>query len=276
MEAKTKDAASYNNTLIKKVSVRVLALLFINCTVWLGGSIVFMYLERPTEAVHKCGVRRVRRDFLDNLWTEASTMDESDWKSLARNKLETFEQELHTAVEAGLNSYSSQNVWTPSNAILYTFTLSTTIGYGSLTPSSPWVRLLSILFAGLACPLFALLLADVSQLVQLFAQKACINLSTVTQTLAALMAHCSFGSLLFAFLFNWSLEDCMYFIGSTVTTIGFGDIVPEDNFLFLCLGLYFITGLALYSLYQDAAMTWLSQVINKWFIRSSASKQHLD
>jgi hypothetical protein len=31
-------------------------------------------------------------------------------------------------VEAGVKSYSSHDVWTPSNALLYTFTLATTIG----------------------------------------------------------------------------------------------------------------------------------------------------
>jgi len=276
MEANGKGGEHHNNILIKKTSVRVLALLFINCTVWLGGSILFMYLERPSEAVHKCGVRRVRRDFLDSLWTEASTMDESDWKSLARRKLETFEQEIHTAVEAGLNSYSSQNVWTPSNAILYTFTLSTTIGYGSLTPSSPWVRLFSILFAGLACPLFALLLADVAQLIQLLARKVYWSLENASSIIIGLLAHCLFGTFLLAFLFNWSLAESLYFIGSTVTTIGFGDIVPEDTFLFLCLGLYFISGLALYSLYQDAAMAGLSSLVDKWFIRSMPTKHHTD
>ena len=32
------------------------------------------------------------------------------------------------AVEAGLNSHTRHNVWTPSNAIQYTFTLASTIG----------------------------------------------------------------------------------------------------------------------------------------------------
>jgi hypothetical protein len=35
---------------------------------------------------------------------------------------------MFAAVEAGVKSYSSHDVWTPSNALLYTFTLATTIG----------------------------------------------------------------------------------------------------------------------------------------------------
>ena len=70
----------------------------------------------------------MRRDFLDGLWHESRTLDELDWKSSARSKLVDFEEQLHEAVEAGVNSYSGQKVWTMSNAIAYAFLMGTTIG----------------------------------------------------------------------------------------------------------------------------------------------------
>jgi len=259
---------------IKKISVRVLTLLFLNCTVWLAGSVLFMYLERPNEATHKCGVRRVRRDFLDILWHEAGSLEESEWKSLARNKLETFEEEIHTAVEAGLKSYSGSTVWTPSNSLLYTFTIATTIGYGSLTPSNPLVRLLSLAYAGIACPLFALLLGEISALILASAKKIFLvetisSSVSVRGAVAFLVFYGLVGSTVVAVLFQWNLQDSLYFVGSTITTIGFGDIVPEDALIYLCLCLYFITGLAVYGFYQEKMMESMTGLIDRWLLRTT-------
>jgi hypothetical protein len=40
------------------------------------------------------------------------------------------------AVEAGVSGSSGRRVWSQGNALLYCFTLATTIGYGHLTPAS--------------------------------------------------------------------------------------------------------------------------------------------
>jgi len=243
-----------------------------------------MYLERPNEATHKCGVRRVRRDFLDVLWKEAASLDEADWKSLARNKLEIFEEELHTAVEAGLSSPSATTLWTPSNAILYTFTIATTIGYGSLTPAHPSVRLLSLVYAGVACPLFALLLGDTTALVSAFANKVeLVNkvsgaLGGSKAVILALALYGLVGSVVLALIFPWTLQDSLYFVGATLTTIGFGDIVPEDSLVFMCFSIYFIVGLGVYGMYQDKMMETMSGLVDRWLTRyqPSNAKHHAD
>ena len=54
-----------------------------------------MYLEGSTEAAHKCGVKRVQRDFIDALWVESQSLDEDEWKSSARKKIIKFEDQLH-------------------------------------------------------------------------------------------------------------------------------------------------------------------------------------
>eukprot|EP00088_Acartia_fossae_P001352 TRINITY_DN10519_c0_g1_i1.p1 TRINITY_DN10519_c0_g1~~TRINITY_DN10519_c0_g1_i1.p1 ORF type:complete len:282 (-),score=82.08 TRINITY_DN10519_c0_g1_i1:200-1045(-) len=244
---------------IKKASIRVLVLIFLNITVWLAGGLLFIYLERPAEAVHKCGVRRVKRDFLDGLWTESKSLPESDWKSSARKKLENFENELQTAVEAGLNSYSDANVWTVSNAIFYTFTMSTTIGYGSLTPASVWVRLFSLLYAAFACPLAALLIGDMAGLIQLVSERAQLSVTDSFRNAFFLIgSHMTFGMLMFSYLFEWGPEDSLYFVATTISTIGFGDIVPENTFAYLVFFVYIVAGLAIYGVYQDHVVGWLT------------------
>ena len=75
------------------------------------------------------GVKRVRREFIDDLWDEASSLKESDWKSSAREHLLEFEKQLHEAVDAGITHTSSgTSSWTLSNSIYYSTSLIFTLG----------------------------------------------------------------------------------------------------------------------------------------------------
>lgn len=53
---------------------------------------------------------------------------EDDWKSMARTRLRKFEEELHSAFENGMNSYSGMTTWNFVNSVLYCLTAVTTIG----------------------------------------------------------------------------------------------------------------------------------------------------
>lgn len=92
------------------------------------GGFVFRFVEGAFETFYKCGVKRVKRDFLDTLWNYSHNLREDDWKSMARRKLMEFEEQLHTAHEAGLHTYSGQKSWTFLNAVVYCLTVITTIG----------------------------------------------------------------------------------------------------------------------------------------------------
>jgi len=287
---------------LKKTSLRLLMLLFLNISLWLLGCLLFMHLEGEHETKHKCGVMRVRRNFIEDLWNETLTLDELDWKSLARQKLVIFEEELHEAVEAGVSTYSGQKSWTPANTFLYVFTLATTIGYGHLTPVSWWVRLVSVLFGGLACPLLGVLVAEISTFLATFLQvfvtavrrnnqdcKGQVGfvaaillyligtesdcLPSVGFLSLVLVSYCIMGAVLFSVVFFWNIMDSLYFVFSSVSTVGFGDIVPQDSLIFLFLGGYTLVGMAIYSLYQDSMMNLISDWIA---VADSRIKNHMD
>jgi len=80
---------------LKRCSIKTLVVLFLNTGIWLGGTFLFIYLEGTNEAEHKCGVKRVQRNFIDTLWEETLTLDEHEWKSSARKKIMKFEEQLH-------------------------------------------------------------------------------------------------------------------------------------------------------------------------------------
>lgn len=92
------------------------------------GGLIFRFVEGAFENFYKCGVRRVKREFVDELWDSSHNMREDDWKDLARSKLRGFEDELHNAHEAGLRSYSGLSAWTFINGVVFCMTIVTTIG----------------------------------------------------------------------------------------------------------------------------------------------------
>lgn len=92
------------------------------------GGILFKSLEGSFENAYKCSTRNVKRDFIESLWRGSHYLREEDWKSMARKKLFEFEDQLHTAHEAGVTSYSGQRSWNFMNSFVYCITLITTIG----------------------------------------------------------------------------------------------------------------------------------------------------
>jgi len=120
-------------TIIRRLRNRCIAgLLLVMIYCGLGG-FVFRFVEGAFETFYKCGVKRVKRDFLDTLWNYSHNLREDDWKSMARRKLMEFEEQLHTAHEAGLHTYSGQKSWSFLNAVVYCLTVITTIGENTLS-----------------------------------------------------------------------------------------------------------------------------------------------
>ncbi|XP_058796208.1 TWiK family of potassium channels protein 7 [Phymastichus coffea] len=124
------------------------------------GGLAFRFTEGAFETFYKCGVKRVKRDFLDSLWNYSHNMKEDDWKSMARRKLMEFEEQLHDAHEAGVQTYSGQKNWTFLNACVYCFTVITSIGYGHIYPNTTTGRALTIVYAIFGIPMFLIVLAD--------------------------------------------------------------------------------------------------------------------
>ncbi|XP_077275988.1 uncharacterized protein LOC143904884 [Temnothorax americanus] len=151
-------------TIIRRLRNRCIAglvLVMIYCGL---GGFIFRFVEGAFETFYKCGVKRVKRDFLDTLWNYSHNLREDDWKSMARKKLMEFEEQLHTAHEAGLHTYSGQKSWSFLNAVVYCLTVITTIGYGHISPTTDTGKAITIVYAIFGIPMFLIILADFGKL----------------------------------------------------------------------------------------------------------------
>lgn len=116
---------------------------------------MFRYTEGAFESFYKCGVKRVKRDFLDGLWTDSRRMGADQWKQTARRKLVEFEEQLHDAFEAGTTTYSGRSSWSFVNSAIYCFTVVTTIGNARILRSSSLLTGCRFGAGGVMCFCFA-------------------------------------------------------------------------------------------------------------------------
>ena len=142
-----------------------------------------------------------------------------------------------------------------------------TTGYGHLTPGAPQVRLLSLVLVLVAVPLASALVSQLasglSSLLRLLQLSRLEPGSLVTEDslapsaslLLSLLAMFTVStSLVFSLLWDWELPDSVYFVVTTVSTIGFGDILPGESLSFLMAGGGILVGLSLFSLWQDCVV----------------------
>ncbi|XP_025268344.1 uncharacterized protein LOC105259493 isoform X2 [Camponotus floridanus] len=329
-------------TIIRQLRNRCIAgLLLVMIYCGLGG-FLFRFVEGAFETFYKCGVKRVKRDFLDSLWNYSHNLREDDWKSMARRKLMEFEEQLHTAHEAGLHSYSGQKSWSFLNAVSYCLTVITTIGYGHISPSTNAGRAITIVYAIFGIPMFLIILADFGklftrgikflwafvrrlyytgscrkvrrtgpvqevmkgvQLVYDFAkfrrpsqmnpedieemqrqqvqQQTVLNLDgnapdtpgtpamsafaiddefnlPISVAIVILLAYIFIGATLYYMWEEWSFFESFYFVFISMSTIGFGDYVPQNPVYMMCSIVYLVFGLALTSMCINVVQVMLS------------------
>uniref|UniRef100_A0A0N7ZAV4 Potassium channel domain-containing protein n=1 Tax=Scylla olivacea TaxID=85551 RepID=A0A0N7ZAV4_SCYOL len=157
--------------------------------------------------------------------------------------------------------------WSFIDALYFSMTVTTTIGYGHLTPKSSWSRIVCILYSLVGIPLTGMLLAWTSnffgdKLLQLFKSRLSDERQqSHTFIAAATVIYITLGFVVFIFLpaallsslEGWSYLTAVYYSYITLTTIGFGDYVTGNDF----------KGTNLY-VYQIGVIMWIIVGLGYW------------
>ncbi|XP_078050669.1 potassium channel subfamily K member 15-like [Augochlora pura] len=160
--------------------------------------------------------------------------------------------------------------WSVLQAVFFASTVLTTIGYGNVVPSTGWGRIFCIFFAFVGIPLTLIVIADWGKLfagavvkigLAVKSKLPCrCSLSCLPTNLAGRRSLGALAAIVFLFLYlacgagmfmlwedDWDFFDGFYFCFVTMTTIGFGDLVPKKPKYTLLCTLYILVGLALTS-----------------------------
>ncbi|KAL6443547.1 hypothetical protein ACFW04_001598 [Cataglyphis niger] len=209
-------------------------------------------------------LRMQRYRFIESI---SNNTDVFNLRTLINVKLRVYEEAVQEAAEAGLlvsfvntmdqDAHIESDLppivterWSILQAVFFASTVLTTIGYGNVVPSTNWGRIFCIFFALIGIPLTLIVIADLGKLFAegvvyialklklklLFRAKLSCVPTNVTGRRS--LGACAAIILLFLYLAcgagmfmlwedDWNFFDGFYFCFVTMTTIGFGDLVPS-------------------------------------------------
>ncbi|KHN87881.1 TWiK family of potassium channels protein 7 [Toxocara canis] len=211
--------------------------------------------------------------------------------NVTRLLFEAFDTHYISASHLKDKGEEEEHSWTFITAVFFTATLLTTIGYGNLVPMTFQGRMFCISYALFGVPLILITVADIGKflsenIVWLYTryehakircrEKAAASTSIsvdenvarvkdqliqfglehyisipISLIVAILLGYIAVGAILLASWESWDFFSGFYFSFITMTTVGFGDIVPLKQNFFLFDLFYIIVGLAITTMCID-------------------------
>ncbi|RZF39600.1 hypothetical protein LSTR_LSTR001121 [Laodelphax striatellus] len=228
------------------------------------GGLLFYELEYPEEVNNlrrvEQLVREERQAFVEAASAQLDCAGGNVTTQLA-DLLARYERAVQEAAKTGVlvpladgRPVEELTKWNQLQAIFFAVTVLTTIGYGNVAPSTSLGRGACILFALVGIPLTLTVIADVGRLMAAAlpqppsADGPLRSLASALAALGLLLVFLAAGACFFAtFEPNWAFFDAFYFCFITMTTIGFGDLVPQTPEYMLLCTVYILAGLGLTS-----------------------------
>ncbi|XP_017150026.1 uncharacterized protein LOC108160500 isoform X2 [Drosophila miranda] len=148
------------------------------------GALIFPLLEAPQDLSKSAAIAKSREDCLRELWIiteKLNVLYERNWTMLVHEQLRRFEGSIVAATRQGATGVGGgasfqaasasalghfgydagdTQIWTFSEALLYSVTVITTIGHGSLTPRTAAGKLATIFYALIGVPLMLMCLSS--------------------------------------------------------------------------------------------------------------------
>jgi len=159
---------------------------------------------------------------------------------------ETVRYVMERTAQFGINNYLAlqrdcTQHWNFHNAFFFAGTVATTIGYGNISPSTDKGKLFCIAFTVIGIPYFAYMVGALAELISYQIDDAVKKIQSSSKYKISpgnisglyVLLGCLFLILIPAFIFTkvegWSYLDAIYYAVISLTTIGFGDLIPRNQ-----------------------------------------------
>ncbi|KAI8120320.1 Potassium channel subfamily K member 1 [Lucilia cuprina] len=201
------------------------------------GAISFQIIETPVELAERNELTILRNNFL------------MKYPQINDDDLEEFLKAVITANDRGispLRNATNEMNWSFGQALFFSSTVVTTIGYGHVTPLSQTGKIFCMIYAAIGIPLTLVLLSAMvekllipanwllgllnSKLGHLYQP---FNIRVMHLTIVVIIVAVLFFAIptaVFAYLEpSWGVLDAFYYCFISLTTIGLGDYIPGDG-----------------------------------------------
>lgn len=228
--------------------------------VLIGGAI-FMQIEKETGRNSKS---QTLEDFLRR-WSNTYNLSQENITNLLKDYDDTREN-------------GAKPTWTFLNSVFYVLQLVTTIGYGNITPTTESGQILTVIYALVGIPFTVLALKSIGELVNKALksvtrplhrkfhskncqERACDFMETGNTCINLVSCILTW---IIACALNTHLESKQSFITNsysifvTLTTVGFGDIIPFEDHLYVFI-ITVLPGLCFMSSLIDSIVAYLDK-----------------
>uniref|UniRef100_A0A1I7XM54 Ion_trans_2 domain-containing protein n=1 Tax=Heterorhabditis bacteriophora TaxID=37862 RepID=A0A1I7XM54_HETBA len=270
-----------------RIALPHVGLVILSAAYTLLGAAIFHHYEKPfeehlrNETAHR--VYLLKQKIIDELWhMNSNGTSYPAWVERAQSGMDDIIRDVF--IDYTKNYMTPEDVitgsgpykWSFGSSIFFSWTAITTIGYGHIVPRTNAGRIAIIFYALFGIPLILVTIADMGRFLSDVSEIHTQNSDglqsedtraqaddlepeqphherrvSVVFILFIMLGYVAGGAYLIRYWESWSFFDAFYFCFVTVTTIGFGDIVPLNVDFFPATLAYIVLGLIITTMCID-------------------------